>query len=109
MDSDRELSYHEWRQIMQQFDYRCAYCDCEPSALTPDHFIPRSKGGKSDALNLIPTCRACNLEKGDQDAAAFLARKYGSTDGLARWRKLHRYFVNLRYDTIASASKRVKS
>lgn len=40
---------------------RCFYCDRQ--AQTFDHVVPRSAGGRDEAANLVPSCRACNASK----------------------------------------------
>ncbi|MGH9488568.1 MAG: HNH endonuclease [Terriglobales bacterium] len=49
----------------------CQYCGtvCAAQALTLDHVVPRSRGGKSAWENLVACCRSCNHRKGDQLAA----------------------------------------
>ncbi|HUX67374.1 MAG TPA: HNH endonuclease [Terriglobales bacterium] len=49
----------------------CQYCGtvCAAPALTLDHVIPRSRGGKSAWENLVACCHACNHRKGDRLAA----------------------------------------
>lgn len=51
--------------------YRCQYCGTvkEPSELTIDHIIPRSRGGTNDALNLCAACIPCNNRKGNRTPA----------------------------------------
>ncbi|MGH9475239.1 MAG: HNH endonuclease [Terriglobales bacterium] len=46
----------------------CQYCGtvCAAQALTLDHVVPRSRGGKSAWENLVACCRSCNHRKGDQ-------------------------------------------
>lgn len=43
---------------------RCHYCGAR--ATTQDHIIPKALGGVSARYNLVPSCRACNQEKGDR-------------------------------------------
>ncbi len=43
---------------------RCVYCGSR-HALTLDHLVPRSKGGRSSWDNLLTACRKCNAQKGD--------------------------------------------
>ncbi|MEO9969405.1 MAG: HNH endonuclease [Hyphomonadaceae bacterium] len=43
--------------------FKCAYCG-EPSELTFDHVIPRSKGGRTSWTNIVAACSPCNLRKG---------------------------------------------
>ncbi|MEJ2033360.1 MAG: HNH endonuclease signature motif containing protein [Deltaproteobacteria bacterium] len=43
----------------------CHYCGrrISPSALTMDHLVPLSRGGRSSKANLVPTCKECNTKK----------------------------------------------
>ena len=46
--------------------FTCQYCGSEfqPSDLTFDHILPRSKGGITSWTNVITSCASCNLAKG---------------------------------------------
>lgn len=52
---------------------RCHYCGAVlgkpgrnlPHSFSRDHIVPRSRGGSNSASNLVPACRACNLDKGN--------------------------------------------
>jgi 5-methylcytosine-specific restriction endonuclease McrA len=44
---------------------QCQYCGSKKQ-LTIDHIIPRSKGGKTNWVNLITACHRCNVIKGDK-------------------------------------------
>jgi len=46
--------------------YRCQYCDTQfqGSALTFDHVIPVSQGGRKVWENIVTCCIACNRKKG---------------------------------------------
>ena len=46
----------------------CQYCGqvCPAPALTLDHVVPRSRGGKSAWENLVACCHECNHRKGDR-------------------------------------------
>ena len=52
-----------WRDL-----YRCQYCynKFPHSKLTPDHVIPKSKGGGKQWENLVTCCQKCNQKKGDK-------------------------------------------
>jgi hypothetical protein len=41
---------------------------------TFDHVIPRSKKGTNEKSNLVDSCQRCNLAKGSDDLAVFLAK-----------------------------------
>ncbi len=44
---------------------RCFYCGrtVGAAALTMDHVVPLSRGGKSRKNNLVPCCKSCNTGK----------------------------------------------
>ena len=60
-----ELTADDWDKIMALWKNRCAYCGAEDD-LEQDHIIPVSRGGKHEAANVIPSCRKCNIIKGDK-------------------------------------------
>ncbi|RME63649.1 MAG: HNH endonuclease [Nitrospirae bacterium] len=43
----------------------CYYCGryVGPHALTMDHIVPLSRGGKSTKSNIVPACKECNNKK----------------------------------------------
>lgn len=43
----------------------CHYCGMKvaPKALTLDHLVPVSRGGKSTKTNCVPACKSCNNKK----------------------------------------------
>ena len=61
------LTSQEWLDILEKYNYRCAYCgiefDCE-NLPTKDHIIPISKGGDNTKENVVPACQSCNSKKG---------------------------------------------
>jgi len=44
---------------------RCHYCNgsVAPQALTMDHIVPISRGGKTTKGNVVPCCKDCNNRK----------------------------------------------
>lgn len=48
--------------------FTCQYCGKRFSYknLTIDHVIPRSRGGKTEWLNVVTSCISCNIKKGDR-------------------------------------------
>ena len=60
----RELRESQWwkRQLGRG---RCYYCRkvFPPKALTMDHIVPISRGGKSTKRNVVPACKECNNKK----------------------------------------------
>ena len=60
------LTSQEWLDILEKYNYRCAYCGVEFNCeLLPekDHVIPISKGGHNVKENVVPACRSCNAKK----------------------------------------------
>ena len=51
--------------ILVRDGYRCQYCAGKFAfgALTYDHVVPRSRGGKTVWENIVTACRACNGRK----------------------------------------------
>ncbi|NNF99160.1 MAG: HNH endonuclease [Desulfobacteraceae bacterium] len=60
----RELRSSQWwkRRCAKG---RCHYCGAavEVRALTMDHLVPVSRGGRSTKGNLVPACKECNNQK----------------------------------------------
>jgi 5-methylcytosine-specific restriction endonuclease McrA len=55
-------------RILARDHYRCQYCGRRGTAfeLTLDHILPKSRGGRTLAENLVASCLACNNRKGDR-------------------------------------------
>lgn len=51
--------------------FTCQYCNCEVGMNegTLDHIVPKSRGGKSDWLNIVTACETCNNDKGSTIAS----------------------------------------
>jgi len=59
--------------LLAKWGHQCAYCSATGLPLEIDHVIPQSHGGSNRVANLVMTCRACNLAKGDKPLEDFLA------------------------------------
>ncbi|PDQ34304.1 MAG: HNH endonuclease [Candidatus Lumbricidophila eiseniae] len=55
------------RGVLRRDEHRCAYCG--RSAMTIDHVLPRSRGGKDTWENLVACCQRCNNAKGNRTPA----------------------------------------
>lgn len=55
-------------RILARDHYRCQYCGKRGTAfeLTLDHILPRSRGGRTIAENLVTACQICNNRKSDR-------------------------------------------
>jgi len=71
INAEGSYTIEEWRERVLQFDNRCAYCGKKSKRLTPDHYIPLSKGGTNFIDNIIPSCLKCNQTKWSSDPSKF--------------------------------------
>ena len=65
---NRETIYAD-RSILYSRDHHiCAYCveEFKDNALTIDHVLPRSRGGKNTWVNTVTACKPCNVRKADR-------------------------------------------
>lgn len=52
-------------------NHECQYCGIKVGKnATIDHVIPKSKGGKTNYLNCVTSCKTCNGEKADRTPEA---------------------------------------
>lgn len=56
------------QNIYKRDGYRCQYCGSK-EALTLDHVMPKSRGGRDTWQNLVTACQKCNTYKGDRTPA----------------------------------------
>jgi 5-methylcytosine-specific restriction endonuclease McrA len=62
----------QWLSLKREYGFRCFYCN-RRTALTLDHYIPLSKGGKHSIGNAVPACRRCNGKKWNKNPEQFIA------------------------------------
>jgi 5-methylcytosine-specific restriction endonuclease McrA len=71
LESARKQGIHtkkQWISLLEEFDYRCLRCGCQPlGGPTKDHIIPISRGGSDSIDNLQPLCFQCNSSGGGLD------------------------------------------
>lgn len=60
----KTLSIEDWRNILNEYNFACAYCSRTDLPLTKDHVIPLSRGGHHTKENVVPACKPCNSRKG---------------------------------------------
>src|SRR5689334_4334747 len=61
-----------WCKTIEDFGGLCAYCQAQKYEEL-DHFIPKSKGGKTIPSNCLPACTVCNKRKSDATGAYLTA------------------------------------
>ncbi|WP_411268260.1 HNH endonuclease [Pseudohongiella sp. O18] len=51
-----------WRQIQEASNFKCLHCGKQAPdvKLSPDHRVPRSRGGGNEESNWQPLCEQCN-------------------------------------------------
>jgi 5-methylcytosine-specific restriction endonuclease McrA len=56
------------KNIYDHYGHRCCYCGkrFDSQSLNIDHIMPRSRGGKTEWNNIVTSCIACNLRKGNR-------------------------------------------
>ncbi len=69
------FGYEVREYLLEKWKRKCTYCEVEGVPLQIDHIHPRSKGGTDCVSNLTLACAACNQQKGNKDAKAFLKKK----------------------------------
>jgi hypothetical protein len=69
--------------IWERDGERCVWCSAAawPRDRTVEHLLPRSRGGRNGAANMLPACRACNRARRSQAAAAYARQR--AADGRA--------------------------
>ncbi|MGI6608934.1 MAG: HNH endonuclease [Limnochordia bacterium] len=65
--------YHDER-LKMTMPQACYYCGSDDS-LAVDHLIPRIKGGRDEAGNLVWACRSCNSSKQGRDMLEWMKLK----------------------------------
>ena len=78
--------------ILEEFAGRCAYCPAP--ATSWDHVVPVTRGGLTEAYNIVPACVCCNSSKRTQNVWAWL-EKTGRTPHPAFFDRIALYHASL--------------
>jgi len=70
----------EWIQLLQLWNWTCAYCGETGIALQPDHRVPLARGGSNAIDNILPACPSCNQRKALMSEDEFRARLAAERD-----------------------------
>jgi 5-methylcytosine-specific restriction endonuclease McrA len=85
--------------IFKRDGHACQYCGgVKPrNELTVDHIIPKSRGGRSNWLNITTACKPCNWKKADRtpDEAGM---KLLSTPRIPTWKDSLELPANFKHD-----------
>ena len=69
----------EWKELLEHYGHRCLCCGRSDVALTVDHIVPITKGGRNDIDNIQPLCQGCNSRKSNKTI------DYRPDSGIGRW------------------------
>lgn len=69
------LTMADWRDALEFFEHKCAYCGEPDEVLHQDHVIALSKGGHYTRQNIIPACSTCNFRKHNSDLFAWYPKQ----------------------------------
>ena len=64
--SQRREIFFSKKNILRRDNFTCQYCGGTDNSLTVDHVLPKSRGGKSNWINVVVACKSCNLKKGNR-------------------------------------------
>ena len=65
----------EIQERIEEQGYMCFYCSRPlEDDYHIDHYVPVSRGGGSEIDNLVASCPACNLSKGDKDPDDYMTK-----------------------------------
>ena len=82
-----EFDWWEREQILKKTNNKCAHCGAPLTvglSMTIDHFVPISKGGINQNINLIPLCDDCNSRKRNKIVSPDWYLKYIRTEDKAK-------------------------
>jgi hypothetical protein len=88
------MTHDEVIFLYEYFDKKCSYCYREYNAITFDHFIPMTKGGRLTKDNTILCCHSCNTSKQNTDFENWFNKKRFSKvkDKQKAIQKIYDYF-----------------
>lgn len=90
------------RQLREQWGFECAYCGFKEhnKELTLDHVVPVYQGGTDAYNNLVPSCRKCNLSKGNRPMAQWYFDHEDFTT--ERWFKIKQHITTKEQHDLSS-------
>lgn len=77
---ENTLTVSEWREILADYDNRCAYCNTK-GKMTQDHITALVNGGTHTKDNVIPACFSCNSSKKHTPLLVWMLQKPGEYYG----------------------------
>lgn len=86
-----EIMYdnEDWKDALLHFRGSCAYCGraegrAKDARFDREHFVPISRGGKTERNNIGPACRKCNRGRGNQQLFTWFRKQPFWTAGAER-------------------------
>jgi endogenous inhibitor of DNA gyrase (YacG/DUF329 family) len=68
-----DFTKEQWLEVLEAFNYHCAYCLKPLDAVDREHMTPISRGGDNTLSNIVPSCRSCNVKKNDRTLLEYVA------------------------------------
>lgn len=61
-------------KVLEKTNGLCFYCQkvLKKNNFHIDHLFPKSKGGKNDISNYVPSCDHCNCKKNNKDLTSYM-------------------------------------
>ncbi len=69
------FGYEVREYLLEKWGRTCSYCGKQNVPLQIEHIVARANGGTDRISNLCLACQPCNIHKGTQELAVFLAKK----------------------------------
>jgi 5-methylcytosine-specific restriction endonuclease McrA len=82
LENQPDVDIIVWRETLELFEYRCAYCLDWATSL--DHILAIENGGTNDPDNCIPACKRCNSSKGKKYIDVWLKTARIAKEALSR-------------------------
>lgn len=79
----------DWKAALLHFRGACCYCGrsegrAKDARFDREHFVPISRGGKTERSNIGPACRKCNRGRGNQRLFVWFRKQAFWTAGAER-------------------------
>jgi hypothetical protein len=100
-------------EVFKRDSFTCQYCGrkAPEAVLHCDHIKAVAKGGKSDILNLVTSCEACNLGKGARALSddTVVAKQHAQLDDLQQRREQLEMMLEWRDGLVSTADSEVEA
>ena len=74
-NADPNFTVADWREVLEKYNHRCAYCGGSDKKLTVEHVVALDNGGSHNKDNIVPACGPCNFRKHTRALNLFTIQK----------------------------------